>query len=273
MNATLGVARSAAAAAFDRVAKSYDELFTYTAVGCAQRKQVWAKLVSAFPPGSRILELNCGTGEDARFLVKCGCSVVACDASIGMICAARGRSRTEDELAHIEYRHIANEHLAVLADDKPFDGALSNFSGLNCVTDLSAVASSLANLIKPGGRALVCVWSRVCAAEVIWYLLLGQMKKAVRRFSGKATARLGRIVIPVSYPSIPEFRRAFFPHFRLASRRAIGLLVPPSYVEPWISKYPNLLTHLERLDEICAAWPVLCGVGDHVLLEFVRCNP
>ena len=68
MNAVYGAVHTAAAVAFDRVASSYDELFTHTAIGRAQRKQVWEKLLAAFPPGSRILELNCGTGEDARFL-------------------------------------------------------------------------------------------------------------------------------------------------------------------------------------------------------------
>ena len=272
MNVAYRVAPSAAAAAFDRVADSYDELFTYTAVGCAQRKQVWARLVAAFPPSSRILELNCGTGEDARFLAKLGCFVMACDASIGMIQVARDRTRTEGKFANIQYCAIANEDLDALAADNPFDGAFSNFSGLNCVPDLSSVAHSLANLVKPGGRVLICVWSRVCVAEVIWYLLHGQMKKAVRRFSGKATARLGGISIPVAYPSIAECRSAFLPHFRLASRRAIGLFVPPSPVEPWIRKYPNLLISLERLDEICGAWAIFRDVGDHVLLEFVRCS-
>ena len=81
------------------------------------------------------------------------------------------------------------------------------------------------------------------------------------------------MTIPVSYPTIREVRRSFSPWFRLSSRRAIGLFVPPSYVEPWISKHPNFLARLERLDQICAQWPILRDVGDHVLLEFVRCNP
>jgi len=268
-----GAVHSAAAAAFDRVAGSYDELFTYTAIGRAQRRQVWDKLVAAFPPDSRILELNCGTGEDARFLAARGRSVVACDASAAMIEVAKQRGQLDDVCTNIEYVHLANEDLGALAAEGWFDGAFSNFSGLNCIADLTPVARHLANLVKPGGRALLCLWSRVCAAEVLWYLLHGQMKKAARRFSGKSTARLGGVAISVSYPTIRAVRRSFSPWFQLRSRRAIGLFVPPSYVEPWMSKRPKLLARLERLDRICAQWPILRDVGDHVLLEFVRCNP
>jgi len=273
MNAVYGAVHTAAAAAFDRVASSYDELFTHTAIGRAQRKQVWEKLLAAFPPGSRILELNCGTGEDARFLAKRGRSVVACDASAAMIEVAKQRGPKEGGVANPEYLQVANEDLSALAAQGRFDGVLSNFSGLNCVADLTPVARHLANLIRPGGRALLCLWSPVCVAEVFWYLFHGQMKKAARRFSGKATARLGGVTIPVSYPTVRELRRSFSPWFQLRSRRAIGLFVPPSYAEPWMSKHPKLLARLERLDEICAQWPILRDVGDHMLLEFVRCNP
>ena len=98
MHLTNGAAFSAAATAFDRVADSYDELFTHTAIGMAQRKQVWGKLIAAFLTGSRILELNCGTGEDARFLAARGRSVVACDASTEMIEVAKRHNSGDGRL-------------------------------------------------------------------------------------------------------------------------------------------------------------------------------
>ena len=270
MNLAYGANCSAAAAAFDRVASSYDESFTHTAIGRAQRKQAWSCLLAAFPPGGRILELNCGTGADARFLAGHGRSVLSCDASAAMIAVARRRSHG---LSNVEYRHIANESLGILSEEEPFDGAFSNFSGLNCVAELNPVARELANLVKPGARVLLCLWSRCCLAEVFWYLLRGQPKKAVRRFSGEATATLDGIRMPVYYPTVGKIRRSLAPWFRLESHRAIGLFVPPSYVEPWMSRHSKMLDGLEWLDRACCDWPILRGAGDHVLLEFVRCNP
>jgi SAM-dependent methyltransferase len=271
MNAA-GVTPSAAAIAFDRVAAVYDDLFTTTAIGCAQRRQVWARLLEAFTRGSRILEINCGTGEDAGFLAARGRTVFACDASPVMIELAKQRANTESWSTAVKFQCIANEDLGQLSFEGPWDGAFSNFSGLNCVADLAPVAGNLARLVKPGGHLLLCVWSRVCVAEIAWYLLQGQAKKAFRRLSGKSTAMVGGIRISVFYPPIRELRRAFYPWFQLVWRQAIGLFVPPSYVEQNIKHHPKLLARLEALDKAFAQWPILRGAGDHVLLEFTRCR-
>lgn len=261
----------AAATAFDAVADSYDEVFTYSTIGQAQRRMVWAKLLAAFPRGSRILELNCGTGEDARYLVERGRSVVACDASHSMIEVAKRRSLSGAN-ANLEFLNLANEDLGFIPSQELFDGAFSNFSGLNCLADLRPFARNLAALVRPGGPVLLCLWSRVCFAEFFWYLLHGQPRKACRRFSGKATAKIGAVTIPVTYPTVSSLRRAFSPWFQLRSRSAVGLFVPPSYVERWMSKHSKVLSRLERLDKGSAEWPIFRDLGDHLLLELVRCN-
>lgn len=272
MNLALGVTHAAAAAAFDDVASSYDELFTNTAIGHAQRAQVWSRLLDAFWPGSRILELNCGTGEDARFLAGKGRNVMACDASEGMIAVAKSRGLAGGTRGSVEYLQIANENLDLLKGLRPFDGAFSNFSGLNCVADLKPVAERLANLIRPGGRVLLCIWSRMCVAEVLWYVLQKKPAKATRRFSRNSSARLGRKALPVFYHPVRDVCRCFAPWFGLTARRAIGLFVPPSYFDPMMKERNKTLARLEWLDRQCAHWPVFRGLGDHVLLEFVRCN-
>lgn len=271
MNLASPITQMPAAAAFDSIADSYDVSFTHTAIGRAQRNQVWTRLLSAFAPGTRVLELNCGTGEDACFLASRGRAILACDASSEMIRVAKERAHA-DSSANLDFRQLANEDLTTLHDEKLFDGAFSNFSGLNCLADLRPVALGLANLVKPGGRVLICVWSRLCVTEMLWYLIHGQVRKAIRRLSGEATARLGGVTISVFYPGVREIQSAFAPRFRLTFRRAIGLFVPPSYMESWIARRPALLSRLQRLDEVCSAWPVLRGLGDHVLLEFVRCR-
>ena len=273
MTGVNSVAVSATAAAFDRVAHNYDELFTYSAIGRAQRRQVWTRLLSAFQPGQQILELNCGTGEDARFLVQRGISVTACDASPLMIDVAKRRSCSTPDFAKLEFLRVATEDLDLLTGRLLFDGAFSNFSGFNCLADLAPVAHNLATLVKPGGQVLLCLWSRVCLFEILWHALNGQLSKAFRRFSARPAASIGGIKIPVTYFTAYEVRRTFSPWFALQKRCAIGLFVPPSYVEPWMRRHEKLLARLEVLDQFCTHWPLLRHVGDHMLLEFVRCNP
>ena len=58
------------------------------------------------------------------------------------------------------------------------------------------------------------------------------------------------------------------PWFRLTSRRGIGVFVPPSAAEPWISRHPHLLNALEKLDRI--ATRPLSFLADHILFRFER---
>ena len=273
MSSATNASFSTAVEAFDRVAASYDEQFTQTVIGQAQRKQVWKQLLRAFAPGDRILELNCGTGEDARFLATRGRRIIACDGSAEMIKVASARAEQEAAGMEVSFQHLSNEDLRLLSRNQPFDGAYSNFSGLNCLSDLRPVAHDLASLIRPGGHVLICLWSRACVGELIWYLLHGEVGKAIRRFSGKSQARVGGLTIAVSYPTAGEVQRAFAPWFEMQSRRAIGLFVPPSYVEGWAQRHAALLGHLEQLDAAFGGFPILRDVGDHVLVEFRRCNP
>lgn len=273
MTAAQGVTLSTAATAFDGIASVYDEIFTQTVIGEAQRKQVWSRLARAFPPGSRILELNCGTGADARFLAQRGRYVMGCDASARMIEVAKRSEEWDRGRANPEFSQMANEELGGLRVEEAFDGAFSNFSGLNCVSDLQLMARDLARLVKSGGHVLVCLWNRVCAAEIIWFLLHRQPKKAVRRLATETTARLGGTMIRVYYPTAGEVSQSFLPWFQLRERRAVGLFVPPSYAEQAIRKHKRVLAKLEWMDRLCCEWPIFRDAGDHMLLEFVRCNP
>ena len=68
-------------------------------------------LLDIFEPGAHILELNCGTGEDALFLARHDMSVVACDASGQMIQTARQRMQSEDPDAPIQFKLLPTEQL------------------------------------------------------------------------------------------------------------------------------------------------------------------
>jgi ubiquinone/menaquinone biosynthesis C-methylase UbiE len=262
--------REAPAAAFDRMADAYDATFTESSIGRAQRNVVWNSLKATFHPNTRVLDLNCGTGEDALFLAKRGVSVLGCDASSRMIEVAKLRKSLEAPNASLQFQVLKNEDLDALSAISLFDGALSNFSGLNCVADLSQVARKLTRLIKPRAVALICISTRVCLWEIIWHGAHVNFAKAFRRLPGSAVAELNGIAVPVWYPTITGVRDSFSPWFRLRSIRAVGLFVPPSYVESWARKYATVLSCLESLDRVFSVWPVLRGVGDHVLLEFER---
>src|SRR5262249_61700541 len=91
------------------MAASYDVAFTESLIGRAQREVVWDLLKRVFHRGDRILELNCGTGEDALFLVRRGVSVVAYDASPRMIEVANQR-QVPDGAGVVQFWVFENQH-------------------------------------------------------------------------------------------------------------------------------------------------------------------
>ena len=264
------IARQQTVLAFDSLAQNYDDTFTRSAIGHAQRNAVWDVLIEFFNPDDRILELNCGTGEDAIFLARRGISVFAYDASPRMVEVARNRVQREslDNIVHVELLPI--ENLDNLPQLYQFDGVFSNFSGLNCVADLEATARHLSKLVKPGAPIVICLCTRFCLFEILWFLMHGEFRKAFRRTSGRAVARLEGFQVELQYPTLRELRRVFSLNFKLRLCRGIGLFVPPSYIESWASKHLRTLRMLESIDRLICDLPGFRVIGDHFLVCFER---
>jgi len=256
--------------AFDRMAAGYDSLFTFSAIGMSQREVVWRRALAVFAKGSRVLELNCGTGQDALFLAKAGMMVTACDASLGMIEQARHKMAVEAPGARVEFLPLRTEEIRTLPQALRFDGVFSNFSGLNCVGDLKSVARQLSARLTPGAPLLLCLSTRYCLWEIAYFLLHGNPHKAFRRWKGVSQARFDGLEFPVYYPRVAQLRSAFEPVFRIVSVTGIGVAVPPSYVESWMASHPRLLKLLEAIDETVRTWPGLRVLGDHMLLHLEK---
>jgi SAM-dependent methyltransferase len=262
-----------AAAAFDTVAARFDERFGEWASVAAQRRAVRRRLLAAFAPGAHVLELGGGTGEDAAFLADHGRRVLLTDASPRMIEVAS--RKIGGRAAPAEAAVCAAERLEALAAEReaagqaPFDGAFSNFAGLNCVTDLRPTARGLARLLRADAPALLVLFGPLPPGEVVVEAVRGRPRSAFRRLSrGDVHARLGGREFTVRYHRPSEVREAFAPWFRLERVRGIGVFVPPSAAEPWISRFPRFVRALEAMDRVVEA--PLALLGDHVLFHLVR---
>ena len=240
------------ATAFDRVASSYHTLWSGTPAGGMQRQAVCRLIEPLFTAGSRVLDIGCGTGDDALVLQGRGVHVTGIDSSPEMVVTARERGvdasvRRAEDLSHLH---------------GSFDGVLSNFGALNCVHDLRSVREPLARLMRPDGWLAICLMGRVCVWESIWYLVRRDLARATRRWRGEASSSLASRVY---YPTVANVRQAFAPDFTLHSWHGIGLAVPPSYVTGFSAAS---IRRFANLDRRIASLPLLRAFSDHRLLLF-----
>ena len=252
--------------AFDTLAPDYDASFTGSTIGRAMRRAVHRRLDALFQPGDRVLDLGCGTGEDALYLARRGIAVEAVERSPEMVIMARAKVERAGLGELIEVRGEAIEP-ALLGRSPDLDGALSNFGALNCVEDLEVVADGLASALRPGAVAALCVMGPWVPWEWGWFLRLGQPRGAFRRLRRGGIPWRG---LMVRYPSIGSVRRVFRGNFRCRRVAAVGALVPPSYAETWARRHPRWLERLERWERRHESrWP-LPWLADHYLIELER---
>ena len=261
--------------AFDTIANEYDKSFTDTAVGRSMRERVWALLSQAVTGSHRVttvLELNCGTGEDALWLARQGWRVLATDVSAEMVDVARAKAAAQlsESLPaekHLQFQVCGFSAIGRFAGQQ-FDLVFSNFGGLNCASpeELKSLSLDLQKLVAPGGVFVAVVMSRFCWQETLYFLLKGKPREAFRRRSRKPVeARLDeKTTVPTWYYSPKEIRRCF-PDFQVKKVRSVGFWLPPSYLNPFFEKRPRLLGFLNFLEmNFAPAW--FAPASDHFLI-------
>jgi SAM-dependent methyltransferase len=255
------------ARAFDGIAADYDRRYTGNPSMRLMRKRVWKALHARIAEGHRILELGCGTGEDAVFLAESGCEVVATDCSPKMLeCASRKCSlhglekRVRFELARMDGSFaLSNQR------ETRFHGILSNFGGLNTVKDLASLDRPLHDLLEPGGWFIATVMGPFCLWDWVIEILRFRFAAArTRRPVDGGPVTLGGIAIPCYFPSLNGFLTAFG-SFELERCEALGLLLPPPRVTNGRAGLNWMWRALESMERPLVRLPHLQTWGDHYL--------
>lgn len=248
-------------AAFDPLAPHYDQEFTQSRIARHLRARAHQRLNQHFLPATHVLELGCGTGEDALHLAQRGVRVTAADASPAMreIASAKIASQPLVRVTALDLNDLPASYPA-------FDGVFANFGVLNCMGDWRPLAAWLAERLPAGGVAAFGVMSPLCLWEIGWHGLHGNLATAFRRLR-RGVSFNG---VSIAYPTIRRLTRDFAPQFRRVHVEPLGLCLPPSDVYGVVEKRPRLLNSLTALDERLSRIPQLALFADHYWIEFER---
>ena len=127
-------------AMFDAIAPRYDLLNRLLTFGLdvGWRKRTVRSL--GLPPGSRVLDLACGTGDLCRVLTAAGYRAVGVDRSAGMLASARTGSPL-----------VRGDALDLPVPDGGVDGLVCGFALRNFLS-LEPFLAECARVLRPGGR-------------------------------------------------------------------------------------------------------------------------
>jgi ubiquinone/menaquinone biosynthesis C-methylase UbiE len=258
---------------FDQAASSYDRTFTFSETGRRQREVIYKYLEADpfFKTPKVILEVNCGTGEDAMWLAARGHAVVATDSSEAMLAEAKKKDREKMD-SPPQFLRLDMKEEVWQWPDVSFDVLFSNFAGLNCFSpvQLQRILFNMNRLLKPGGRLVMVLFGKYCLNEMLYYLLKGNMSAATRRWSGKpAVVNVEGTGVPVYYHA-PREIAAMLKGFRLRKKFGVGVFLPPSYLDGSFTRHRQLANFSEAMEKVAGRFAMFSGMGDHILLDFEK---
>ena len=252
-------------ATFDHIAKEYDNSFSFTTIGKAQRERVWKELLP-LNKVKQCLEVNCGTGEDALKFAEMGIKISATDLSPVMVEVTNNKLKPFSYNAQIlDINNLKKESL----EEK--DLFFSNFGGLNCISpeDWRPLSEKLMSGLPKGGRIVFVIMSKKCLWER-FYFLFRRKNKWNRNTNEPVMAHVEGEYIKTWYYSPKFIKNLFQGKVKYIKTKPIGFFIPPSYLEPFFKKRKWLLNGLLFLENIVSTFAILADYADHYYIEFEK---
>jgi ubiquinone/menaquinone biosynthesis C-methylase UbiE len=259
-------------AIFDSEALQYDQVFSYTSTGRLMRQKVRDIVLPILPSGKvlRILEINCGTGEDSLWFSSMGHEVLGTDISNEMIRVSSSKSIGRENL---EFQRLGFSEINQLGADQKFDIIFSNFGGLNCIDQegMKSLFTELNSRLQPGGKFIAVVMPRFCLWESFYFLARFRFNRAFCRLSRKPVkVNLTNDIQQTWYHSPRDFRKSIPLEMKRIEKRPVGVTLPPSYLDPFFSRRPRMLHGLSKVETWLSRIRILSAVSDHYLIAFEK---
>lgn len=259
--------------AFDTIAKGYDASFTHSKIGTAQREIVWSYLERALQNYKElnILELNCGTGEDALWFAQKGHKVLATDLSEKMLEISKEKLNEAGLSSSVRTMRIDINKIENAGINEKFDLVFSNFGGMNCISlkEMEKLPSEIQKFLKPSSRLIMIIMPEFCLWETVYYIFKLNFQKAFRRISKKGSvAKLNGSELKTFYFSPGRIRKLFSKNFTIVAVKPIGFFIPPSYLESFFANKSKFFNSLKKLETLVYKFPVFSSLSDHFLIDF-----
>ncbi|HEY5916396.1 MAG TPA: class I SAM-dependent methyltransferase [Chryseolinea sp.] len=259
------------AAPFDHIA-TFDSVLTRSVIGQLQRKQVWNYLERITPDldGLEILELNCGTGDDALLFSEKGFNIVATDVSEEMLKVTVQKANQFSMQNKISSHYLDLDSFDETLFDKKFDLIFCNFGVTNCINpdSLKKLLHKIPSLLSPGGRFVAIIMPKFCLWESLYMLLKFRFRRIFRRMTNKGVIvdRQGNN-FKTWYYNPSRIKRWAGARFKVVTTRPVGFALPPSQLESNFTRRKGFLLRLNNLEKKFHRVSILSGMADQFIID------
>ncbi|MBK6834132.1 MAG: methyltransferase domain-containing protein [Bacteroidetes bacterium] len=248
---------------FDSYAKDYDADFSFSPIGKMQRERVYHFLTPYLQSKLNILEINCGTGEDAKRLSALGNKVDASDISEEMIKVCK-----EKKIENVNFDTCDARNLLSKYKTNTYDLIFSNFGGLNCLSEkeLESFASDANQLLKKDGILACVIMGRKCRWENFFFRIKKDPRLNRRKTTEGLKTQINESVFNTYYYSPAEFAQLSKTSFKLVKHKPIGYFVPPSFFNSFYKNKLWILKLLNVFEKLFAQFSFQSDAADHYLI-------
>ncbi len=252
---------------FSEAASIYDEKIQSNFINAGIREKEVESVVLRYKNGWEVLEIGCGTGEEARKVMEStGCNLTCVDISKGMIDFASSKMKQlglEDR-----FRGIRMPASSIGSISGTFQIIYSFNGALNNEPRLLTFFNSLKDVMVIGGFFIVSIRNRFSLGEILADLARFKFSNLFNRFSGEMIVEVVGNGIKSHYFYDSEFMKLVPPCFKLEQMRGLGIFVIPSYYERINSE--SARSFLKRLETAFTDLPLFKHLGDETLFVFQK---
>ncbi|MEO8512935.1 MAG: methyltransferase domain-containing protein [Ignavibacteria bacterium] len=249
----------------DKIAEKYDDILSKNRFSEILRSVFHNILQKNIFPSDKILDLGCGTGEDAVFLAKKGITVTALDVSPKMIELAQSKAGTKDFNENLKFlccdmESFINENM------NKFDAIISNFNAINYVEDLNSFSAYASASLTKDGKLIFTVLNRLSISEVFYNFLRLNLKRSWNAIFNRKESLITDL--DLYFPG--DFSRFFKDQFKIKRITGIGIFIPPHNLTGMYNKLRFAIPFLLWFENLFASvYPFYC-FSDHYIIEMQK---
>jgi ubiquinone/menaquinone biosynthesis C-methylase UbiE len=254
-------------AIFSEAAPVYDQKIQANFINVDIREKEVKSVRERYIPGWRLLEIGCGTGEEAKKIIsETGCDLTCVDISKGMIEFATTKIQKSGNGDKFRAFRLPASSLGMV--DGKF-GIVYSFNGaLNNEPNLSKFFKALGEIVLSGGYFIVSVRNRLSLGEILADCSRLRLEKLFSRIRGNVNVEVVGKKVSSHYFTNSEFLKLVPSGFRLEESIGLGIFAIPSLYEK--IRPEDTRSFLRRLESVFSGFPLINHLGDETLFVFKK---